>query len=601
MTDHAGVLALVERGRLADAAREITALIRSTTPERAAELRLTAAWIELDRGRLAGCARQVALARPFLGGDARADCLDGLLRCASGDHRRAVAELTAVLPTVRGRWLANARVGRGTANAYLHRVREADADFAAAARHYATAGERVRAAACVHNQGFVALQAGDLPLALRRFGEAEAAGLLASRHPEILVDRAQALVAAGLAGDARPVLAKAAALLAEAGRGTKLAEATLAVAQCALRAGQLDIAADAADRAAAAFGRQGRDSWRAAARAVRLTAVPGRPHVMSRVAAQCDGYGWWQAAAELRLAAGSLADVAARRHSGPAALRALGWLARARSATDRRAVFAACAAGLRAVRADAATMGAWELRAGMAAHTVELAELGLAAALAGGRARTVLRWTDRCRAVAGERSAVLPPSDPVQAQRLMVLRAAITAGGSPARVRRLEQRVRARDLAGECPASAHRDWTFTELSAALGDAALVSFFVHDGLFRAIEFSAGRCRLRTVGTESTVDRLVRAARLGSADRLADVLGLRGSRPLVVVPVGCVARRAVGRAALVCRAASFRRAVDKRLVAGASAGRRGSGLDRRTRVAARGPGGPRRCVRRTVGGC
>lgn len=531
MTSHAAVLALVERGQLGAAAREIAVLLRSApTPEH----RLTAAWIELERGRLAGCAHQLAQ----LSDDARADCLRGLLRCASGDHRRAVAELSAVVPRLRGRWLANALVGRGTAHGYLRNLREADADFTAAAGHYAAVGERVRAAACVHNQGFVALQAGDLPLALRRFGEAETAGLAASRHPEILVDRAQALVAAGLAREARPVLAKAAALLAEAGRGTKLAEATLAVAQCAARAGQLDIAAEAAERAATAFGRQGRTSWRAVARAVRLTAVPGREHVMLRVAAECDEHGWWQAAAELRLAANSLADVAARRHSGPAALRALGWLARARSADNRRAVFAACSAGLRAVRADVATMGAWELRAGMAAHTVELAELGLAAALAGGRARTVLRWTDRCRAVAGDRPAVLPPSDPVQAHRLVALRSVIASGGSPGRVRRLEQQVRARDLAGACVAATARDWAFAELSAALGEAALVSYVVHDGQLSVVSCVRGRCRFRTLGSESTMERAVRSTKLGSVGALDSLLALRGRRPLVVVPTGAL---------------------------------------------------------------
>ncbi|HVV23819.1 MAG TPA: CHAT domain-containing protein [Pseudonocardiaceae bacterium] len=537
---HAAVLRLVERGRVADAAPQIDELIRlAPTPEVAARFRLTAAWIELDRGRLAGCARQLALARP-LADPARADCLGGLLRCASGEHRAAVAELTGVLPRLRGdrRWLANALVGRGTAFGYLRRLRDADTDFAAAATQYTAIGEHGRAAACVHNRGFVALQAGDLPLALRRFGEAEAAGLAAGRHPEILVDRAQALVAAGLARDARPVLAKAAALLADAGRGTKLAEALLAVAQCAARTGQTAIAVDTAARAAVLFGEQDRPSWRVAAHAVRLTVLPGTPQAMLRVAAECDGHGWWQAAAELRLAADSLADVARRRHTGPTAVRALGWLARARLARDRRAVFAACTAGLRVVRSGAATMGGWELRAGMAGHAVELAELGLAAALRGGRARTVLRWTDRCRAVAGDRPAVLPPTDPLQAHQLVVLRSAIASGGSPARVRRLEQQVRALDLAGTCTGTPERDWTFADLSAALGEAALVCFIVHDGRLSAVSFANGRCRLRVLGSVAAMESAVRSARLGSAAALDSLLSLPGGRPLVVVPVGAL---------------------------------------------------------------
>jgi hypothetical protein len=510
---------------------------------------------------------------------ARADCLAGLLRCAAGEHGAAVAELGAVLPRLRShddrRWLANALVGRGTANGYLRRLRDADADFAAAAGWYDGLGERARAAACTHNRGFVALQAGDLPLALRRFGAAESAGLNAARHPEVLIDRAQALVAAGLAADARPVVTRAAALLAEAGRGTKLAEATLAVAHCAARAGQPVIAADSAALAARLFGRQGRTSWRPAARAVELTArlavTPGgvRPQVVRRVAEECDRHGWALSAAELRLAAAESArpavarelwtEVAKRRHTGTAPVRALGWLARARLADtaasgggeggDRRAVFAACRAGMAAVRRDAAAMGAWEMRAGMAAHAVAVAELGLRAAVGSGRARTVLRWTDLCRTVAGDRPEVLPPADPVRARRLVALRGAIATGGSPGQVRRLEQQVRALDLADAGTGSAIRDWTFAELFAATENTILVSFLVHNGQFCAVSVQDGRCRLHRLGDVAVVDAAIRALRFGAqvssgvAERRSatelDGLLLRpfpGDRPLVVVPVG-----------------------------------------------------------------
>jgi len=566
---HKEILTLVERGRLGEAAAGASALVRAAGGSALGpRFRLTLAWIELDRGRLTDCARQLAAARPGLTGMelARADCLAGLLRCAAGEHGAAVAGLGAVIPRLRGfddrRWLANALVGRGTANGYLRRLGDADADFAAAAGLYDGIGEQVRAAACVHNRGFVASQAGDLPAALRRFDEAEAAGLNAARHPEVLIDRAQALVAAGLAGDARPVLAKAATLLADAGRGTKLAEATLAVAECAARAGQPGIAADTAARAAALFGRQGRKSWRPAARAVELAAAPDRatPRVVRRVAAECDHHGWALAAAELRMAAakadpaaapGLLTEVEKRRYTGPAPLRALGWEARARlAAQNRRAVFAACRAGLNAVRRDALTMAAWELRAGMAAHTVAIAELGLRAALDSGRPRTVLRWTDLCRSVSGDRPAVLPPADPLRAQRLVALRSAIAAHAAPGRVRRLEQQVRALDLAGSGAQPTNRDWTYTELFAALGNTALVAFTIHNRQFLAVSVVDGRCRFHRLGRESAVNAAVRALRFGaqvssgaaeqrSAAELDELLLARlpiGDRPLVLVPVG-----------------------------------------------------------------
>ncbi len=561
---HTEVLAEVERGRLGSSAVVLRALIgraeRAGQAQLVPRFRLTLAWIELDRGRFAACAAELALARssPFKEDVARGHCLGGLLRCAAGEHAAAVIELSAAIPALRRlgdrRWLANALVGRGTASGYLHRLAEADADFAAAGRLYASLGESLRAAACVHNRGFVALQAGDLPLALRYFDAAE---LPVDRHPEVLIDRAQALVAAGMASSARPVLAKAAALLASSGRGTKLAEAMVAVAHCALRAGQPAVAVESAARAAVLFGRQGRTSWRPAARAVELTARlaigPVPLGVVRRVAVDCDRHGWWLAAAELRLASGDpllLAEVAARRHRGPAAVRALGWLAQARLA-DGPGVFAACQAGLRAVRRDAATMAAWELRAGMAVWVAALADLGLRAALAGGRPRTVLWWSDQCRAVAGDRPPVLPPADPVLAGRLVELRAAVVAGASPAVVRRLEQRVRTRDWIGSGAAADQPSWTFPLLAARLGCAALVSFLVVSGDYLAVSYVDGRCRFHRLGKATVVDAAVRALRFGAtvgrsavALSAAEVDGLLfgplggviADRPLVVVPAG-----------------------------------------------------------------
>ncbi|HEY0806277.1 MAG TPA: CHAT domain-containing protein [Pseudonocardiaceae bacterium] len=565
---HAGVLAEIESGRLP--VRTLSSLVRQAERAGHADLvprfRLTMAWLDLDRGRFEASARQLAAARdsPYETDLVRGDCLAALLRCASGAHAAAIADLSSAINGLRRmddrRWLANALIGRGTANGYLHRLGDADRDFADAGRLYAGLGERVRAAACVHNRGFVALQAGDLPLALRCFDEALTGGLPVDRHPEVLIDRAQALVAAGMAGAARPVVTRAAALLAAAGRGTKLAEATLAVAQCAQRAGQPAVAADVAARAAMLFGRQGRTSWRPAARAVELTARAATGSVSStvvrRVAADCDRHGWWLAAAELRVAAGiSLADVAARRHRGPAVLRGLGWLARARLAASPMAVFAACRAGLRAIRRDAATMAAWELQAGIAGHVATLADLGLRAALAGGRPRTVLRWADECRAVAGDRPPVLPPADPVLAERLVALRSAIASGGSPAVVRRLEQQVRTREWTGSGIAAEESSWTFPELADRLGHTALVSYLTVDGTVTALSYVDGRCRFHRLGKASVVDAAVRSMRLTAtvaisrpsaalARSVAEVDGLLlgplagviGDRPLVVVPAG-----------------------------------------------------------------
>jgi tetratricopeptide (TPR) repeat protein len=355
LAGHASALEAIERGD--DVRRELGRLVataeRAGLAHLAGRVRLTLAWLDVDAGRFAAAARRLATARAAVAGEdvARARCLAGLLWCATGRHGDAITELAAAIPALRRagdrHWLANALVGRGTAAAYLRRPAEADADFAAAAELFGALGERGRAAACLHNRGFAAYSAGDLPAALRRFADAEAAGLDADRHPEGLVDRAQTLAAAGLTGEARPVLARAATLLARSGRGGPLAEATLAVAHCALRAGDPAVAAEAAADAARWFRAQGRDGWLAAARAVRLTArlrsgarVPVA--AVRAAAVDCDRHRWVLAAAELRLTAAGwarpavarelLTAVARHRHDGQAAVRALAWLAHARLA-----------------------------------------------------------------------------------------------------------------------------------------------------------------------------------------------------------------------------------------------------------------------------
>jgi tetratricopeptide (TPR) repeat protein len=576
---HRAVLGRIERGESGLVGGETRRLLRMAgargSVSLVAQLRLTLAWIELERGRPAAALRQLTTAEPHLiGADAaRARCLRGLHLHATGAHERAHAELTAAGRDLRRQvdrhWLGNTLVARGSAGGYLLRLAEADADYAAAADLFAELGKPARAAACLHNRGFVAVLAGNIPLALRHFTDAVDQGLAVARHPEALVDRAQALLAAGLAESARPVLTTAAELLTKAGRGRKLAEALLTLAQCALQAGAPELAGDAAGRAAVLFGR-GRPSWGSAARALALTASLVRggevvPAVVRRVAGQADQHGWWLAAAELRLTAarsagprsatGWLRQVAVVRRRGPVPLRVLGWLAAARLAQsrgDRRAATAACRAGLRLVAEYTAAVGAWELQAGVSGLACELAELGLAAALAGGRPRAVLRWADRCRAATLRRPAVLPPDDAELAARLVSLRAAVT-GARPRqrRIAALEDRVRTATWVHAGRRRSDPSWRIDELVDSLGSSALFSVFVHSGSFWAISVSGGAFRRHELGSTGAVAAALRswrvALRMGergaraAAGSAAELDGLLfgavrqlGDRPLVVVP-------------------------------------------------------------------
>ncbi|SEP81501.1 CHAT domain-containing protein [Lentzea xinjiangensis] len=329
-------IAHVELGHLDVAARLARRGLRLTGEAR---FHLTLAWIDLDRGRREQSLRHLDLATPHLRRRelARARCLRGLHLCQSAEPRLAVAELTAVIGQLRRygdeRWLANALIGRGIARCAAARLAAADRDFTAAQAVLRSIGEPGRAAMCLHNRGFVAMLAGDLPLALRRYEEAAAAGLDSASRPEALVDRAEALLAAGLTAEARRVLAPALELLRRCNR--HVPELAVLSARCALRAGDPAPALRIADRDV-----------------------------------------------EFMLAAGQLDAVAAHRFRGPVRTRALGWLAQARR-SDRRGALAACRAGIRLLDEH---HGDWPRRE-LTGHALGLART----------AREVLHWSEQHR------------------------------------------------------------------------------------------------------------------------------------------------------------------------------------------------------------
>ncbi|GLY53926.1 CHAT domain-containing protein [Lentzea sp. NBRC 102530] len=330
-------VAHVELGHLDVAARLAKRGLKLTGEAR---FHLTLAWIDLDRGRPRQSLRHLDLATPHLRGAelTRARCLRGLHLCGSAEPRLAIAELTAVIRDLRRygdqRWLANALVGRGIARCKASRLAAADADFSAAHTLLLALGEVGRAAMCLHNKGFVAMLAGDLPLALRRYEEAAGAGLDSAGKPEALVDRAEALLAAGLTAEARRVLAPAMELVRRCNR--HVPELAVLSARCALRDGD-----------------------------------PGP-------AVQLGG-----ADVEFMLAAGKVDAVAAHRFRGSAQTRALGWLAHARR-SDRRGALAACRAGIRVLDEH---HGDWPRRE-LTGHALTLART----------AREVLEWSERHRA-----------------------------------------------------------------------------------------------------------------------------------------------------------------------------------------------------------
>jgi tetratricopeptide (TPR) repeat protein len=542
---HAAALAHAERLDLASALREarlaLDAAVRARLDRRAAEIRLTLAWLELERGRTAASTAHLDAAQPLLRGRsaARARCMRGLHLCASGQMAAAVTELTAALPGLRRhsdmRWVANALMGRGIAYTYTDALRAADADFVKATKLWISLGHQDRAGGATNNRGCVAARAGDVPRALKLFDQAVAYGLDLRTRPEGRVDHAEAMLAGGLTDDARPVLDAAVRALAKAGRA-KLAEATLVAANCALRQRDLVSARAGADEAARLFRAQGRSWWvpLAAALQVQVRWLSGErtaalQRAAERAAVDCARHGWRVessisliTAARVALGRRALArarsllgDAAVLRSRGTADVRAAAWYAEAllrQAAGNRRGVFTACRAGLRMVDGYASLIGSAELQVHATALARDLAELAVGVALADGDATAVLRWTERYRAGALARPAVRPPADPTLAAELVSLRSAVATAreavesGRPdpaaeRRVERLEQAVRRRALAisGGAGTAARRDsLNLGSVHAALGDTALLSLIEHSRQLMAVSVVDERVELHDLG-------------------------------------------------------------------------------------------------------
>ncbi len=493
MTLHAECLEQVELGRLPRAKQLARrGLKQATTPRERARFHLTMAWIELDRGHPAASTRHLDAAFPHLSGNdlARARCLQGLHLCQHADPRPAIAHLTAVIRDLRRhgdlRWLANALIARGAARAHALRLAEADADFTTARTTLLSIGEPDRAAICLHNKGFVAMLAGDLPTALGHYERAAQDGLTAVHRPEALIDRAEALLSAGLVREARNVLTPAITLLDRCGRGSRLPDAVLLAARCALADNDFHQARTLADQVG---------GWVARSVSLRARLAMGERPAVRRTATECDRRGKPEDAAELRLAAGIPLHV--RR--GTARLRALGWLDTARRAENRRRAVAACRAGLALV--DQTTWPGTELRS-----------IALGHALAHQDARAVLRWS----------RVDVPGAAPVAA-RSAELRLARVQGDHD-RVVALEREVRRLALAARTTAPTPVPPTTPHLT----------FTEHDGDLHAVTVLDGRARLHRI---APLDHHVRTLRLAvEADRPAAVATAAGALDALLPPTG-----------------------------------------------------------------
>ena len=560
---------------------------------------------------------QAALAQAALAEAALASLPDGKLERArlqvnlglvlgrTGRIDEALSCFGAAEPVLRehgdARWEAIMLNMRGILLAYRGNHAETTRDLTRAERLASDQGFEALYHRALCNIGFAALRAGDLPRALRVLDEARVVGEQIGRPVEsVLSDRADALLSAGLAEDARQYAEKAAEGHAQKGFVLNAAEARLSAANAALAAGDAVAAATYAHAARVAFTRQRRPNWAASARSVEHAARFAAGERTARIlrdlvrnSAQLEQSGWLVTPQESKLLAARTAlaigheneaaqlftQVASVRNSGPARLRVVGWEAEAalrESRGDKAAAGRAVDHGLRVAADYVATLGATDLRAGAALLGATLAETGLRLAMSGGSARQVLVRAEQWRAATLRLRPVRPPAGAAFAERLGRLRAVMMqindealAGknvrGLQATRMRLEQEVK--ELAQHAPGGEYAPQPRLDLNALsgqLGERALVEYVrVEDTLhavslvdgrakhhhlgsykavlseFESLRFSLGRMA-RRYGSPA-VQQAANAAYEYARDKLDDALVRPmakqfGDRPLVLVPTG-----------------------------------------------------------------
>ncbi len=188
--------------------------------------------------------------------------------------------------------------------------------------------------------------------------------------------------------------------------------------------------------------------------------------------------------------------------------------------------------GLRELEAYRAALGSAELRALASGHGVELAQLGLAAAIASGRSGRVFAWIERGK-VRSLLTPTPPQTDPVIAGALADLRALQQRAADEtedheqigADRRRLEERIRRRSLLTPgAGAGLARPVEGGALRACLGERVLVEMGVHEGRLTAVVVNRRGMRRRPLGALDTA-----AGELGFLLASLRRLGLARSSP------------------------------------------------------------------------
>lgn len=468
------------------------------------------------------------------------------------------------------------RLARGLLNrAMLHelagRVRLARADLERCERLIRSADQPRLLAKVRLNLGHCEALVGDIPAALRSFELARSG--LAEHAPNVLpvlaVDMARALLGVGLPDEAAVELDFALGALGRSATTHERAEAELTRAQTAVAQGDLRVARQWARRAERRFRRRGNATWAAVAVLTRLRADFAGGRSARAVATHAAAL-----ARELR-ELGLRDDAEVARVLAARACVAVGELGQARAHLSRfrtahprletkllrrlasaelHAVegdsvrtYAQARAGLALLREHRARLGSVDLQTGTAALGMDLARLGLATSLRGGRPRVVFDWLERSRAQAFGVRPVRPRSDPATVDDVAALRQAAVAAraaelagsrdvAAERRCAELERSIRSRgwqaDGSGEHAAAA----SFRDVADTLDrqGSVLASFLVDGDDLGALVIADGVGRLVHAGRTAEVTEVIKRLR----SDLDALCGRRLPTAVAAVVVGSV---------------------------------------------------------------
>jgi len=568
---HAAGMASSDDGRPATAVRQLRAGLRLIQRDAAdddpafAEIRgrllVSLAWAESERGRVDVGFRLLDEAEQHIPRGQRPILLAqrGLLLKRSGRNELALRQYDEAVALLTEQShpldLVKALNNRSLVHLEAGHIQLARADLRRCGQIAARHGFAIYAALSRVNLGCIEVLAGDLPSALRAFAAARAdyEMLAPGRLANLAVERARALVAAGLFTEADRELAHALDQAASQRLSHTYADAVQVRAEAALLAGRAQAAAQWARHAQARF--LGRSNTRRAALASLLElradlsvagedAAAGQDTGAIAVSAQALAVrlsrlglpedarvaGLVAARALVTVGQPRRARRIATRYGPPGRVdcldtRLLWRLARAELATAEGLPAEASrhlVAGMAALHRHRAQFGCLDLRTGAAVHGQDLARAGLAAALAGRSPAGVYRWSERARAQALLLPPVRPPDDPAAAAALEELRqarhalraselAGQPAGGLRARVEALQRTVR--ELSWSTPgkpgAPAPVLAPFTTVREGMKDAALVMYLRDGSALRALVVVDGSASLRPVGAyEAAAEAVLR---------------------------------------------------------------------------------------------